>query len=369
VLTRHSYINQNTCTGMFRRSVLQRLGRTSRLTPRRVSPMSTRTWRYSYLSRHPGESKPQIPYQPGVTLTAQAYAPPAPPKFHYSWAEGKVEEDIASLHPLQACLAHPPAEGTPGKETVGLRIQRPIRVRDPSNSQLVQVEVVNQDGNDAGLSAFHHSTGVVAAKFYDPLYYEYDDGRPDPFANSDAAFAHETMAYHHLQPVYGILVPRFLGPYSVNIPIPGNIPSSRPVRCILYEYVPGTALHDTEIEDYSTSQQQAIMSAILDAHSILWQMDVSHRDLHPRNVIVVSAVEGQKADVRLIDFNMARCGQRAERKGHVPSMELESRSAIVNRWRDEDMRHWMIDFAWLVDWPWNEWLENEYAKDRTRRWA
>lgn len=172
------------------------------------------------------------------------------------------------------------------------------------------------------------------------------------------------MAYHHLQPVYGVLVPRFLGPYSVNIPIPGNIPGSRPVRCILYEYVAGTALHDTEIEDYSTSQRQAIMSAILDAHSILWQMDVSHRDVHPRNVIIVSAVEGQKADIRLIDFNMARCGQRAQRRGHVPSMELEPRSAIVNRWRDEDMRNWMLDFVWLVDWPWNEWLENEYAKDR-----
>ena len=349
---------------MFRRSALQRLGRTAPPTPRRVSRLSTESWRYSYLSKHPEESKPQIPYQPGVILTAQTYTPPALPKFDYSWAQGKVEEDIARLHPLQACLAHPPAEGTPGKETIELKIRRPIRMRDPSNSQLVQVEVVHREGNDAGLPVFHHPSGVVAAKFYDPLYYDYDDGRPDPFANTDAAFAYETVAYQHLQPVYGILVPRFIGSYSVNIAIPGIIPSSRPVRCILYEYVAGTALHDMEIEDYSTSQRQAIMSAILDAHSVLWQMDVSHRDIHPRNVIVVSAVEGQKADIRLIDFNMAECGKRAERKGHVPTMELEPRSAIVNRWRDEDMRNWMLDFAWLVDWPWNDWLDNEYAKER-----
>lgn len=42
---------------------------------------------------------------------------------------------------------------------------------------------------------------------------------------------------------------------------------SRSVRAILYEYIPGCTLHDMNPHDYSQTQRQAIMTAVLDAHS------------------------------------------------------------------------------------------------------
>jgi hypothetical protein len=112
---------------------------------------------------------------------------------------------------------------------------------------------------------------------------------------------------------------------------------------------------------YSTKQRQAIMSAVLDADSLMWQQDVSHGNIHPRNIIVVAAEEGEPAAIRVIDFDMARCGIRAKR-GYIPSTQLEPRSAVVERWLDKDLVDRMLHFDWLIDWPWNEWLVNEYAK-------
>ncbi len=96
----------------------------------------------------------------------------------------------------------------------------------------------------------------------------------------------------------------------------------------------------------------------------LWQLDVAHVDLHPRNVIVLSVNEGKNADIRLIDLGEAVCGRRVN-MGHVPTLEPESRSKIIERWMDKDLRDRMTDFAWLVDWPWNDWLLEEYEQDRT----
>lgn len=187
-----------------------------------------------------------------------------------------------------------------------------------------------------------------------------------PSRYSDAAFATETRAYLHLQSVCGIVIPRFFGSYTIGVPVPeGSSSRLRPVRIMLYEYIPSIALADIDVNDYSTSQRQAIMAAVLDAHSILNQMDVIHPDIHPRNVIIVSANKGERAEIRLIDFADAWSGQRAERDGHIPTQELEPRADIVEHWRDKDSRDSIRDFAWLIDWPWNEWLENEYGKDRS----
>lgn len=321
------------------------------------------TYGYSYLATHPDEKKPPIPYQVGNILSAQSYSPPPAPNFYYTWAYGRIKDEIRDLHPLQLCLKIPPATGTLGYNTVRLRIVHQIKVQDLSNSQVVKVEPLELEGKGFPSLLAAGSSGV-AAKLYDPMYYDFDEDLPDPFANCDAAYAHETMAYNHLRPLYETVIPHFYGSYTVDIPLPDDPAQSRPVRAILYEYIQGCTLEDMNPHDYSQTQRQAIMAAVLDAHSKLWQLDVAHVDLHPRNVIVVSINESKKADIRLIDFGEAVCGHRVK-MGHVPTLEPESRTKIIERWLDEDLRDRMMNFRWLVDWPWNDWLLEEYARDNT----
>jgi tRNA A-37 threonylcarbamoyl transferase component Bud32 len=56
------------------------------------------------------------------------------------------------------------------------------------------------------------------------------------------------------------------------------------------------------------------MAAILDTGSKIWQRDVAHIDLCPKNIILISTKEGESADIRVIDFGHTESGYRAERR-------------------------------------------------------
>lgn len=364
-------------------------------------------WLYSYLDSHPDERKPPIPYAIGSQFTAIAFDPLNPkdllesPHDWYLQATDQTENDIRNLHPLQACLRHPPADGHFGNSSVNIRVLDHIRAGDEKNSQILKVEAFmlgegsisdsplrHTDGVSSLLTtptAFPRSAATVAAKLYDPLYVDLNDFRPDPFHNCDAAFALETEAYRdYLRPLYGICVPSFYGSYTINVPIPedtrewhSGLPAdhieksahrTRPVRAMLYEYIPGVALNQAmEDQMYNQSQRKEIMRALVTAESKIRQLDVLiDRDIHPRNVIVVSAEEGHPADIRVIDFGAAQCGERCEDEAHAPTTKPEPISRIIERWRDgddewkdpSDLRYPFLD---LVDWEWNEWLRHEYA--------
>lgn len=368
-----------------------------------------RAWGYSYLNRHPDERKPLIPYEIGSHLTALAYDPPKSlledPYDWYLSAVDQVKDDLRNLPPLEACLRHPPAEGRLETSTpVQLRIIDHISVGDGRNSQVVKVEArgLREKADDGHTPEFNNSMSStpmsrhitnVAAKLYDPLYWDFDDCIPDPFHNCDAAFSLETEAYRrYLRPLYGTLVPRFFGSYTIDVPILGDAtlgrPSgspdheemnqktlgavaqyrTRPVRAILYEYVPGVVLvHAMENELYSQSQRKEIMRALVTAESRLRELDVLlRRDFHPRNVVVKSVEDGQPADIRIIDFGAALCGERREEEGHIPTTKPEPVEQILERWLDNDdsgrVSDVRYDFYDLVDWNWDEWLRKDYSR-------
>ncbi|PMB66366.1 hypothetical protein BM221_007353 [Beauveria bassiana] len=61
----------------------------------------------------------------------------------------------------------------------------------------------------------------------------------------------EARAYQRLGPLQGIVVPRFYGSYTVDIPVPQSAlqhhhAQPRPVRLVLYEYINGTQLSSAE---------------------------------------------------------------------------------------------------------------------------
>ncbi|KAI0842066.1 hypothetical protein F5Y06DRAFT_292888 [Hypoxylon sp. FL0890] len=320
---------------------------------------------YSYLATHPNEQKPSIPYKIGKTFQAQIYHPPRPPSYFYKTASGDVEDGIRQLHPVQLCLRHPPAPGKAGNEELQLRVIHQIRVGDHTSSQIVVAQPSVPQGNVVLSAIFARPTNVVA-KIYDPLYYDFDEYHPDPFANCDTAFAHETLAYKYLLPISGMAVPYFYGSYCISVPLSKDATKTRNVMAVLYEYIHGIPLQDIAVRDYTQQQRQAIMRAVIKADNRMWQLDVNNLDLHPRNVIVVSAEEGEEARIRIIDFDHCQCGTRTE-SGDLerPTLEPLPREQVLTRWLNNDLERSRIDFDWLVDWPWDEWLK-EYASNTPR---
>ncbi|OTA64524.1 hypothetical protein K449DRAFT_392600 [Hypoxylon sp. EC38] len=311
---------------------------------------------YSYFATHSDEDKPPIPYKIGRTFRAQSYHPPPPPNYFHKWSSRNVQDKIRRLHPVQLCLQYPPAPGKPCNEELQLKIIDHVRVKDQKNSQVVLARPLSHRGGETLLDKFILPNDIVT-KFYDPLYYDFNEFHVDPFANCDAAFSHETLAYKYLQPLWGTVVPRYYGSYSVTVPLFDDATETRDVRAIFYEYVHGICLQDIAVRDYTQQQRQAIMRAIIRADSQMWQLDVNNLDLHPRNIILVSANEGEEAVIRIIDFDHCQCGTRVQ----SPTLDPLPREEVLTRWLDSDFDDSMIYFRWLVDWPWDDWLENEYA--------
>lgn len=352
---------------------------------------------YTYLEKHPDEQAPEIPYVKGSRFSAVAYEPPTSfmqcQSDWYHLAVGQVQDDIKNLPPLEACLRHPPAEGKlkPRSPSVQFRVLEHISVGYFRNSQVVKVELESSTSDISLLTPTSWYTPQaatnVAAKLYDPLYADWTfESKPDPFYNCDAAYSLETQAYRdYLPPLYGDYVAHFLGSYTIDVPIPQNIsgkpklmngvaPRFRPVRAILYEYTPGVPLSE-DMESwtvkYSQAQRKQIMRALITAESKLRQLDVRvDEDFEARNVVIKSVEEDRPADIRIIDFGAAQCGQRAIDEGHVPTLEPEPVAQIIERWRDipvcsgMDPSNLRYPFADLVDWDWDTWLCNEYAESR-----
>lgn len=360
---------------------------------------------YAYLDKHPDEQAPPIPYTIGSQFTAIAYDPPTGFLEHHDWywrADGQIRDDIENLPPLEACLRHPPAEGKLGSTSIHFRVLEHVRVGDQKNSQVLKVELTGSDVNVAAdgssqrpRGCAHHNSALtptpqhfslpgaqVAAKLYDPLYVDFAECEPDPFHNCDAAFYLETQAYRdYLRPLYGVCVPHFLGAYTIDVPVTsaeqatGSLRRTRPVRAILYEYIPGVPLSNGMFEGewmsmYNQAQRKQIMRALVTAESKLRQLDVLvDQDFEPRNVIIKSVDEGRPADIRVIDFGAAQCGERRKTEAHKPTTEPEALSQIFERWRNRRDEFGYVDpanirspFADLADdWDWDMWLRSEYA--------
>lgn len=314
---------------------------------------------WSYLAKHQDEEKPPLPYHVGATIPARTWEPPLEDVIHgHLWAEGQLEEELQSEHPLETCLRYTGAtEAPPEGERVDLHVVNEIRVMDLKHSQIAKVKVHYHRPADEKLRSPLPSDVAITAKFYDPLYQDIEDEQPDIFRNTYNAFYRETCVYHQLKPLWGTVVPRFYGSLRAEVPVPGPKGRSRYVYAILYEYAPGVELSCIEVDEWSQAERMEIMKAIIDGDSWIRQAGIYQRDLLPRNV-VLQGRPGHPVSVKMIDFDYAFFEFDTDPDD---ALEPEPPSSIVDRWTDK-----LLDpkeaFRELIDWPWDEWLRGVYLR-------
>lgn len=314
---------------------------------------------WSYLAKHQDEEKPPLPYHTGATIPARIWDPPLEdvPDRH-AWDEGDLDEELQNEHPLETCVRY---TGTTGNisvaERVDLKVMDEIRVEDLKHSQFAKVKIHDKRSKDERQRLPLPSEKDLTAKFYDPLYQDIEDDQSDIFINTYTTFSRETFMYQQLRPLWGTVVPCFYGSLQAHVPVLGRPGTSRLVHAILYDYVPGTTLSKINASDWSRAERKAIMKAILDGDSKMRQAGVLQRDLMPRNVIL-QGQPGHQFSIRLIDFDHAYCLFEPE-----PEAELEPEppSDIVDRWTGDAFMY-EDAFSDIVDWPWDEWLQEVYLR-------
>ncbi|OJJ70272.1 hypothetical protein ASPBRDRAFT_56092 [Aspergillus brasiliensis CBS 101740] len=298
--------------------------------------------------------KPPVPYTLGWRFTAEYHSVPAPTLVTRGCCMNSESDKKERKHlsPVDRCLKRPPLPGGKGNDAVRLEILQLLKCGDGHNSQVFIVRLLASTSQ----SLPQDGTELVA-KIYDPLYFNDDEGRLNPFLCMDQYYTYEANVYKALGEFQGRGIPRYYGSYSLDLPVDSK--RNRTVRMILIEHIQGITMADAEPKWFSQSTRQHILKAIVDLESRIYEKDIWLIDLEPRNVIVSSAADSQPRIV-LIDFGHALFNRRRD---DPLAMQLNyflgQYISPLLRWNDAKGK--TFAFSDWIDWDWDCWLETEFA--------
>lgn len=311
-------------------------------------------------------------YSKGRKIQIRSYVPPKCCDTNYWFSKEEfARRQTSSLAEMSRDFL--PREGGMLGRPVELEITSPIRTGPSFNSQVVKVKV----------PSVSRLENRIAAKIYDPFGTgKFIDPEINPFKLADQMFTTEAAAYERLAPLYGTIVPKYLGSYTFDAPT-GLTTDTRAVRLILYEFVEGVVMRDIGVEATQLLPQEVrkkIMYKVVEAESRIWASNVRHGDPHPRNSIleldtqydpaIVSESTGitsQLADsdirVRYFDFDKAEIDEFSEDLSRRLPGQSDKPVSPILRWHpDLDYVDSFINHGW-VDWDWLEWLEQCWGDD------
>ncbi|KAF2789062.1 hypothetical protein K505DRAFT_328498 [Melanomma pulvis-pyrius CBS 109.77] len=289
--------------------------------------------------------KPDFPYKLGVTFIAKRHIPPAPFGNRYINGGPPVQEGWKELSQTAYCLSRPPLEGfTDEHDTLPLKITSVIRASYDCGAQVI---IVNED---------------KVAKIFDPLYYrglsDYSY-KNDVVINADGDYCCEAVAYTELQksPEAMQCTPKYYGSWTIEVDTyvgrqPQGTMHKRQVRLLLLEFVDGECMRDIEAIALRKKARSNILTKVLEADALIYHAGIHHRDIHPRNIIVIGAdYESPDMHVKILDFNISR----VQRLTKDYKYTADFKEKLLSEWPSKILspipRYWgnMSDF-WESGW-------------------
>jgi len=212
---------------------------------------------------------------------------------------------------------------------------------------------------------------TMVAKIYDPLYdhgFDCYDNKRDVIVLADGDYSREAAAYETLQQSAAAqaCIPEYHGSWTIQVQITiGDKTHLRHIRLVLMEHINGTVMSSIMPHLLPAPTRSRIMQKVLEAETVVFNAGVHHRDVSPRNVMLVSSSNSYTdSDLRIvvIDFNVSNILDRSARCHGDPDLD-----AIREKWPGRMVgpitRFWdaLLEFEvmnWVVDDldAVNEWL-------------
>lgn len=304
--------------------------------------------------------KPPLSYLTGRRLVVRSHYPPWP-----TISGCALNPDTAyereSKHLLERCLLQPPLPGLDGLHIVHREITGTVRIGDNQSAQLAAVQVLKVTPTTTyGLP----TNLTLVAKLYDSLYFDHDQDDVDIFLCVNRDYSRETAAYTALSKLQGTVIPKHYGTYSLEIPVDET--EKRFVWLILIELIPGTSMQQLDPADFLRRERQMIMKTVVNAEPLIYTHNVKHRDIYPRNIIVLGKVAPTRSRrVVFIDFGKSVVGRSrfpedpTEEQQYFPGVPITP----LLRW-NEVWWPYLLTFGSWIDWDWQSWLEYYYGSTR-----
>ena len=262
----------------------------------------------------------KVPYSVGFTTIATRHKPHHPYEEDCETDSPPILENRKTLSQLDYCLSSPTIGGKMlCQDTKALEITAIIRASRKQGAQLV---IVNND---------------MVAKIYDPLYYDNSNGcggEIDVVYKAYSDYRTEAAVYQELQksPAAQEVTPAFYGAWTIHVDTLKREGDqiwkyTRQVPLILIEYVRGDTMTDIDPLVLSEASRSSLMKKVMHAHSIIFCTGIVHRDVYPRNVIIVAPTNDEAYDtpnevfIKVIDFNISRI--RLHPKDRSPETQHE----------------------------------------------
>ncbi|OAA65279.1 Protein kinase-like domain protein [Niveomyces insectorum RCEF 264] len=274
--------------------------------------METRINWFSYTWKPPKDlRKPKFPYVAGQSLAIRRHTPPPP--FGLPYYKNDLYRPMANrLDKKDAtqtdwCLQYPPRETHESGPSQHLRssvhalqITAKIACKEGRGAQVVRCILDGKPDN------------VYVAKIYDALYYpSYEHpGRPSDITyQADGDYSREAAVYEHFgrSGLDGCYSPKYHGSWTFDVPLVsaepagsvGEQPTSRPVRMILMEWIPGASmlsyLETNKIDSISPTRRLDILAEALESNCYLRYHRIEHGDFKPRNILLADSAAHSKS--------------------------------------------------------------------------
>lgn len=151
----------------------------------------------------------------------------------------------------------------------------------------------------------------ACAKIYDPLYYNFQDGRcpVDCVREADDDYIGETWAYNFLEQKTnqaGSFCPKYHGSWTFTLPITlkaKGISIQRPVRLILLEHLEGASIQGSRAQNnaargsltdsfhYPEEYRLEVLTRAMDGYVRLKQAGIEQADFAGRNIVLVINID------------------------------------------------------------------------------
>ncbi|CAI9627726.1 unnamed protein product [Alternaria burnsii] len=305
------------------------------------------------------DGKPALPYAVGATFVARRHEPPTPFGHGYDTPWPPYKPKYLRRPQIDYCLIRQPLVGRTLDESRVLTITGTIRTGYSFGAQVVSV---NEN---------------IVAKIYDPLYdagRDCYDNKRDVVVLADGDYSREAAAYEQLRrsPNTWSLVPAYYGSWTIEVPTKVfDHTFTRHVRLILMQHIKGTVMSSVQPQLLSRQIRLAIMEKILEAESLIFNTGVLHRDISPRNIMLVPLAPNLSFNdpnlrVVIIDFNVS----------NIICLSNASCHALNNPNPEFIQRKWPGKLLGPVTRFWNamdefeavDWVNDEYGKANEWLW-
>ncbi|OAL02304.1 hypothetical protein IQ06DRAFT_292994 [Phaeosphaeriaceae sp. SRC1lsM3a] len=293
---------------------------------------------------------PLCPYVPGAKFVVHRHEPKTTFEMGY-WEYGHNPPKVTgNLSHFDYCIAHPPEPGR----------------KHPEDERYIEIAKVLRGGEACGAQTVLTADGFVA-KFFDPMYYDFNDGywpgeKTNVTGYADKHYITEAGAYSELSrtSVYGSITPIYYGSWTTNVSvIVDGLEKTREVRLVMVEYIPGTTMFDMDPRELTGKERENIMIKVIESKIDLLFVGVRHEDFEPRN-IMLSLPDGSDTyeidDFRLCVIDYAQCDLlKDDGPPNVPVAEVHN---PLFYWSGQDRWSkwgWLPPRCEAQDWMWSIW--------------